>query len=367
MEIFEDEETKLQKKIPGVFTFELKYNDVAVEFTKNPNRWVELEQRINGVKDLMNPISNSNIYRIVRIGLDLYKPLIKDPRLVSIENMSNAWLKMNEIIHHFNILKDTKEIVTFSNCELPGSFIEAIRFNCGQLGISLEWYGSSYISGETTLTDTYGLVKNYRRNWLMDDACPGDMTNLKHIKTIASRLPKKCDFYTSDGGIHVGNDYNNQEALNADLHIGQMICGLLTLKEGGSIVLKIYTWFTPKVQSLIVYCASLFKKFYIHKPQTSRPENSEIYLIGLGYKTAELDLSKKWFDSDIVDLERYDVYELFKCQEELIRVQSEFILERVNYVHNYKKNKIKINKLMQNSSIYACSKYLNDYLPYIKL
>ena len=125
-------------------------------------------------------------------------------------------------------------------------------------------------------------------------------------------------------------DYNKQETINATLHVGQMICGLRVLRKGGYILLKIYSWFSPRLQSLIAYCASHFDKFYIDKPRTSRPENSEVYLIGMGYNPiSEEDYQKlliglKRVDS-LIDLSKIDLTVLRKTLEDIVNRQIIFL------------------------------------------
>ena len=90
--------------------------------------------------------------------------------------------------------------------------------------------------------------------------------------------------YTSDVGIDVTGDYAGQEENTSAINYGQIISGLLALAPGGNFVTKQYTFFTPFSRSLIALVASFFEETYITKPATSRPGNSEVYLVGKGFK-----------------------------------------------------------------------------------
>ncbi len=68
------------------------------------------------------------------------------------------------------------------------------------------------------------------------------------------------------------------------IHFGQSVCGLLTLRVGGCLVVKHYTLNQPFTISLVVTLSCLFQELYIVKPETSRPTNSETYLVGKGFK-----------------------------------------------------------------------------------
>ncbi len=68
------------------------------------------------------------------------------------------------------------------------------------------------------------------------------------------------------------------------LHIGCALAGFITMRKGANFIAKQYTIFRPTTWSLIGIYAGLFDEFYLCKPVTSRPYNSEIYLIGKGFR-----------------------------------------------------------------------------------
>jgi hypothetical protein len=98
--------------------------------------------------------------------------------------------------------------------------------------------------------------------------------------------------YTSDAGIDVTGDYAGQEENTSAINYGQIISGLLSLAPGGNFVTKQYTFFTPFSRSLIALVAGFFDETYITKPATSRPGNSEIYLVGKGFKGLSMELTE---------------------------------------------------------------------------
>ena len=65
---------------------------------------------------------------------------------------------------------------------------------------------------------------------------------------------------------------------------------------GGHFVTKQFTFVTPFSRSLIAIVASLFDETYITKPKTSRPTNSEVYLVGKGFKGISPELAKALLD-----------------------------------------------------------------------
>ena len=89
----------------------------------------------------------------------------------------------------------------------------------------------------------------------------------------------------------------------------------MVLAPGGSFCTKQYTYFSPLNTSLIILLSNLFKEFYIIKPETSRPTNSEIYLLGKGYigllgnlENKLLDIMSKLREIGTPDCANYSFY-----------------------------------------------------------
>jgi hypothetical protein len=104
-----------------------------------------------------------------------------------------------------------------------------------------------------------------------------------------------ANLYTSDVGINI-IDPNNAEEETASVNYGQVLSGLLSLAVGGHFVTKQFTFVTPFSRSLIAIVASLFEETYITKPKTSRPVNSEVYLVGKWFKGISPELAKALLD-----------------------------------------------------------------------
>ena len=174
------------------------------------------------------------------------------------------------------------------------SFIFATNHYLKQYFPNIEhkWYGSSLttefeekMEGEH-LGDEYGLRKLYSSNWLMDSSNNGDVTNLDVIQNIKDKIMKYTnnegvDLYTSDISAGI---IENRELNEAILNAGQIVCGLMTLKKGGNMITKQFTFFLKYTRSIMGILIKNFDIVKIIKPQTSRPANSEIYLLCKNYK-----------------------------------------------------------------------------------
>jgi hypothetical protein len=117
---------------------------------------------------------------------------------------------------------------------------------------------------------------------------------------------KKCQLVTGDGGIGLQGDeeFSAQEPANAKLFFAEIITAFSVQEIDGSFVLKIYDFFSTIGLQLLALLRAHYEKLRIIKPLTSRPANSEKYLICEGFKgIADQQLKElkntlaKWGDS----------------------------------------------------------------------
>lgn len=271
------------------------------------------EDRLNESKNALDKYFMGNVSQetqkkvsIITRSCDLYRGLVTDlARDGGYQNVTNAWTKFYElyaligdIIGQQFITKSAGGLRIFCNAELPGASICALNHYMKSHRIKYAWKASSFMPDNTgtQLGDQYGLWKGNPSNWLIHDANEynGDMTNLVMIKKCAekclSEFPAGVNIYTHDAGIDVTRDfgpwkaYIDQERANMKLHLGCALAGLMTMGKGARFIAKQYTCFEGTSRFLIDKYATLFDKFYLIKPMTSRPYNSEIYLVGIGYK-----------------------------------------------------------------------------------
>jgi len=209
-------------------------------------------------------------------------------------NISNAWIKCYEILNYYKILPETLttlNYVHFDNAAFPGSFLISTHHlvnTTKEWRVAYEWYGSSLLNANEQdsepLEDKYQLYKNYPDNWLMNENNNGDVLIRDNQLDFQKQVGDRIHLYTSDLGFDVSSDYNNQELLQSHANMGQIISGLLTLRQGGAFITKQYTFFEPITISVMYATASFFDEFYICKPYSSREANSETYLVGKGFR-----------------------------------------------------------------------------------
>jgi DNA-directed RNA polymerase II subunit RPB2 len=283
--------------------------------------WRELTARLNAAKKRLDPIPKNQFLAINQL-LDLYRNLRSTmQKKYHMFDATNASLKMYELLIKMNLVDcatlEENKLNSFSNAELPGAFIIAINYymksKCKEKAFN--WLASSYLpaaaaatGNNTILEDKFKLYATNRDRWFMGprpNALPegleditGDVTDPNTVISLGigvkSRFTNTAGavLYTSDVGIDVTGDYAGQEENTSAINYGQIISGLLALAPGGNFVTKQYTFFTPFSRSLIALVASFFEETYITKPATSRPGNSEVYLVGKGFKGLSSEMTE---------------------------------------------------------------------------
>lgn len=113
----------------------------------------------------------------------------------------------------------------------------------------------------------------------------GNINNWENIKYI-SKLTKNKQFYliTADGGFDEGKDFNNKEQLHYSLILSELFLAIQLQKQSGIFILKMFDIFTETSIQLLYFLTFCYDEVYIYKPHTSRPTNSEKYIICKGFK-----------------------------------------------------------------------------------
>jgi len=261
------------------------------------NECLLLENKLNDIKNKLDEVYKFNenlLNSILLINYPMKNLRYKVAKIidVDVEFLSNAWLKCVEMIKYFNLMDcSIDNFYYFDNASFPGSFVLASHYyyfnTCGrnnQQNKTFEWYANSLIESldyiKTPLADKYSLFNNNKDNWMMYiNGNNGDVTNIDVIRNIEKYHDHKVNLYTSDLGFDTSDDYGSQELVHIIPHLGQILCGLVSLKKEGNLVCKLYTYFTQFNINLMFLLTFLFDKVYICKPITSRYRNSETYIV----------------------------------------------------------------------------------------
>ncbi|KAF8931084.1 FtsJ methyltransferase domain-containing protein 2 [Haplosporangium gracile] len=112
----------------------------------------------------------------------------------------------------------------------------------------------------------------------------GDILNQENIDAFAALVEQQTNnlgvgLVSADGGISVDGDEAVQETLLQRLILCQILTMFMTLQKGGDFVVKVFDIFTPVTAGLVWILSRNFEKICVMKPLTSRPMNSERYVV----------------------------------------------------------------------------------------
>jgi len=230
----------------------------------------------NSEKDKLDIASYSKLY--FKIGEKSKVPIV-----------SRAFYKLWEMLIMFDLFPRTSgRIVSAHLAEAPGSFVQALIFfrekfykssdysKDEHYVISIDDEGMSGVpSFKKDFRTEYSRVKIYEQDG-------GDLTNTKSIEKFV-KFSSKANLVTADGGF-IWKDENFQEQEAYRLVLGEIITALKIQADGGSFILKLFEIYTNISMKMISVLSSVYKEVYITKPLTSRPSNSERYIVCKGFK-----------------------------------------------------------------------------------
>eukprot|EP00873_Tetraselmis_striata_P043969 jgi/Tetstr1/464233/TSEL_009038.t1 len=119
----------------------------------------------------------------------------------------------------------------------------------------------------------------------------GDVTRLANIAAFVRDCggDGSCDMVTGDGGFDFSSNFNEQEAQMTRLLAAEVLVAMRLLRRGGCAVIKVFDAFNPDTVELLAAFVERFERHDIRKPSTSRPANSERYVVCSGYTGQSLD------------------------------------------------------------------------------
>ncbi|CAJ0954208.1 unnamed protein product, partial [Mesorhabditis belari] len=115
----------------------------------------------------------------------------------------------------------------------------------------------------------------------------GDVTKPANIDSFEDLVKRGTegigvDLMMADGGFCVDGQENIQEILSKRIYLCQLLVSLCIVREGGNFYCKLFDVFTRFSYELIFLMSLCYQDVCIHKPHTSRPANSERYIICKG-------------------------------------------------------------------------------------
>lgn len=241
--------------------------------------------------------------------------------------MSRSFYKLWEMMFDYDLLSDFggERLVSANLAEGPGGFIEAtIQYRSGNVHFEKDRYFGITLKPTSKYIPGWEKVKG---------------SKYRNVSTLFGSLysPKVVDIYkgivnseggahivTADGGFDYSVDFNQQERLSYHLIFAEIVTALMVQKVGGHFVCKVFDIFDTFSLKCLYLLTYFYKSVSIVKPKTSRPANSEKYIVakgfvGIGEKKAMLMKCLEDFEKigevesvKSFDLEGFDLSDEFK-------------------------------------------------------
>ena len=308
--------------IEGIFEIKDEFNDL------NDNTFT-------AARNVANP------YETIKGAIFLNRAAVKMANLDFLFNFTNT----EEFGHEPFVppLSQKNEYFYFADiCAGPGGFTDYLywRLNGRAQGFGMtlsgshDWYPRPrFISQVPNFIMEYGPEKN------------GNIFNPNNIAAFAQVISretngKMVELVTADGGMDSTTEENAQECIHKRLVLCQFITALFILRKGGSFLCKVFDLYTDFSVEVVYLLAQCFEKFCIVKPYTSRPANSERYVVCLGLREqvppaaillSKLNDSEYWKDDQNVEITsffdfdqipKYFIDYLRNSNEQLVSVQE---------------------------------------------
>jgi len=214
---------------------------------------------------------------------------MKHESIANYDPLSRSYFKMWEMIHKYKLIsnKFTDKPMSIVNiAEGPGGFIEALvnyrklyhhqsdsinAITLRSINRDIPGWDKAYnfIKENTNVNIHYGADKT------------GNIYNVDNILHFKKYIQSygQADIITADGGFDYSNNFNDQEYSSLRIIFCEVILALTVQNLGGHFVCKFFDLYSLQTIKLIYILKCSYSTVIIEKPNTSRPANSEKYII----------------------------------------------------------------------------------------
>lgn len=258
----------------------------------------------SNIWDNMKKISND--FELIHVSHMKYK---KEMSVCKYNPLSRSFFKLWEIFYDLDIIDNSiNKYKTAHIAEGPGGFIDAFikyRNNNKNDEIYAITLNSSCndIPGWRKSKNFLKRHPNIKISYGKDET--GDIYILENILHFKNKdlNGEKIDLVTADGGFDFSIDFNKQEQLSYRLIFCQCVIAFSVQKIKGTFICKIFDIFSYYTLHIIWLLHYLYDEVIITKPLTSRPANSEKYIVAKGFKGINTHFLKQLYK--IVSLWEY--------------------------------------------------------------
>ena len=293
----------------------------------------DTEDEWDKMKKLANPyelVHSSNLKEKKEKSISSYNPL------------SRSFFKLTEIFYTYSLFnKIQSPIHMFGIAEGPGGFLEAFYT------YRKKHFNNTYKTKDTISGITLHPNNKYIPSWSkINERFPsintlyGDIYKKEIIDHLSNKHKNNCYLVTADGGFDYSVDFNNQELNSSKIILAEIILCFKIQKIGGVFIIKFFDFFNSITIKLLYLIYMHYDNVNIFKPLTSRPANSEKYIIAKGFKGINNTLLSqlentlyKWENNndhyDIIGLQIHD--DFYYC---INNYNIQFVNNQLKYIKN---------------------------------
>lgn len=271
----------IYNKIPCI---KLDFDKELKELYYNYQEYILLIDEKNKINDYSKEWEKykkmSNDYELIYLA----NKNLKNESISAYEPLSRSYFKMWEMLHNFDFIQGKDKINYAALAEGPGGFIEAINNYTKAKGIETNIYGITLMSTDKDIpgwkkAEDYILKNNNNIKISYGKDGTGNLYKLENIIFFSKFIGGKMDIVSGDAGFDFSNDFNNQEVQSSRIIFCEIVTALAIQKKGGIFVCKLFDSYTNITIQFINLLCHYYKNVYFVKPLTSRPANSEKYII----------------------------------------------------------------------------------------
>uniref|UniRef100_A0A182QG34 Cap-specific mRNA (nucleoside-2'-O-)-methyltransferase 2 n=1 Tax=Anopheles farauti TaxID=69004 RepID=A0A182QG34_9DIPT len=253
------------------------------------------KRRLNEVKNRLNDFEISDWHHHTRRRSSLL-PILNELRYrIRAEFVTQAFAKLYECVSAYGLIDtELKDLYSIHLCEAPGAFVTGlnhyIRLHCAPrtrwswFACTLNPYYEGNCPGNMIPDDRF--ILHTLDSWCFGSDGTGDIMVRENRNAIIRRRQRfpAVHLVTADGSIDCLNVPEEQEERVAKLHLAETVLALGLLSVGQHFVLKMFTLFEHSSVSLLFLLYHCFDELHVFKPCTSKPGNSEVYIVAKYYR-----------------------------------------------------------------------------------
>lgn len=270
--------------------------------------------------------------------------------------ISRSYFKLWEIFYNFDLFNNKNKNINFVHlAEGPGGFMEAsINYSNLRNFTNCSYWGITLKPNDEYVPDWNKLKKIFKK----ENNCNIEYGDLYVYNDVTNFIKKtdKCHIVTADGGFDYSSDFNGQELNSSKIIYSEIAVALNVLNKEGNFIIKFFDLFSLNSIQFLALLNQSFEKVYVFKPETSRPANSEKYIVCINFldnlssefKNSLLTCIKNWSKDNEND--SYSIFKNYKINNQitydLIDLNDEYLkfqIKSIDYIISIIKNKLSKN------------------------